>query len=380
MPMDAYNKTDLWKERNARLRNAINYEPVDRIPLLFQGTAWLPVFQGIPLSRYCTEPDVALSSTLDALDALGDIDGVNMQVSGILPVRLASIWLSRVEIPGRELPPDTLWQVHEAEVMKVEDYDIILNKGWEAFLSIISSKVQKPDLVEREAEWMRANGSTIAQRYHHRGYAVLSCMNSTIPFETLCGARSMQQFFLDCYRIPDKVTAALDIGQQFGIDQVIKITNMAGVKGAWVGGWRAASALVAPRIWDKMVLPYYVDMLNQLQRHGITCVLHFDQNWDRDIKRFLEFPKGCVLAFDGTTNIRRAKEILGDHMVFLGDVPSSLFATGTPEQVRVYVRDLIRDLGPRGFIMNPGCDIPFNSPTQNVQAFVAATHEFGKCR
>jgi uroporphyrinogen-III decarboxylase len=378
MPMTQSARIGLWKEREARLGKALNHEPVDRIPLLFQGTAWLPVFQGIPLSRYCTDPDVALSSTLDALDALDDVDGVNMQVSGILPVRLANIWLSRVEIPGRELPADSLWQVHEAEVMKVEDYDIILNKGWEAFLSFISSKVQKPDLVEREAEWFRANGSAIAQRYHKRGYAVLSCMNSTIPFEALCGARSMQQFFLDCYRMPDKVKAALDIGQQFGIDQVIKITNLTGVKGSWVGGWRAASALVAPRIWDKMVFPYYVDMLNQLQQHGITCVLHFDQNWDRDIRRFLEFPKGCVLALDGATNIRRAKEILGDHMVFLGDVPSALFATGTPEQVRVYVRDLIRDLGPRGFVMNPGCDIPFNAPKENVQAFVAATHEFGK--
>ena len=41
-------------------------------------------------------------------------------------------------------------------------------------------------------------------------------------------------------------------------------------------------------------------------------------------------------------------------MVFLGDVLSTLFAAGATEDIRIYVRDLIRDIGNRGLIMCQG--------------------------
>lgn len=375
--LQSRNKLDIWRQREARIRKALNYEPVDRIPVLFYGVAWAPLSQGLPLSHFCTDPEAGVEATLDALDSLPDVDGINQPTGGLISVGLTSLWLSRVEIPGRELPENTLWQVHEEETMKVEDYDIILNQGWEAFLAYIGAKVHKPDLLEKNNEWLRTKGPGLTQRYRERGYSILASMDTTIPFEALCGARSMQKFFFDCYRMPDKVKAALDIGQSFYTNLAISGTSMTDIKATWVGGWRAASALVSPKIWDKLVFPYYHDMLTKLHEHGILCVLHFDHNWDRDIKRFLEFPKGCVLALDGATDIRRAKDILGDHMVFLGDVPSSLFAAGTPDAVYKYVQELIRDLGPTGLIMNPGCDIPPNAPRANVEAFVTATHECG---
>ena len=118
-------------------------------------------------------------------------------------------------------------------------------------------------------------------------------------------------------------------------------------------------------------------MITRLQAEGILCVLHFDQNWDRDISRFLQFPKGCVLSLDGSTDIRRAKRMLSDHMAFLGDVPPALLAAGAPGDVYSYVRDLVRNLGPTGLVMNSGCDIPYNASRANVEAMVAATREFG---
>ena len=33
------------------------------------------------------------------------------------------------------LPDDSLWQVDEAEVMTVDDYDTIIDRGWLAFLA-----------------------------------------------------------------------------------------------------------------------------------------------------------------------------------------------------------------------------------------------------
>jgi uroporphyrinogen-III decarboxylase len=371
------NRLELWKQRDERLRKALNYEPVDRIPVLFSGGAWAPIAMGLKLSTYCTDPDAAFDVALEAMDSLPGLDGSNPLPSGLITPGLTAMWLSKIKVPGIELSDDALWQVEENETMRVEDYDIILNKGWEAFMGEMFSRVQKFDLFERSNAWMMANGPGLAQRYYDRGYALLCCMATSIPFEALCGARSMEKFYFDCYRMPDKVKAALDIGQQFYVNLAIHGTKMLGIPATWVGGWRAASALVSRKIWDKLVFPYFHDMITQLHDNGISSILHFDQNWDRDLKRFLEFPKGCVFAPDGATNIRLAKEILGDHVAFLGDVPPAMLAAGTPDDVRTYVKELIRDLGPTGLIMHSGCDIPFNAPRSNVEAMIEATYEFG---
>jgi uroporphyrinogen-III decarboxylase len=371
------DKLELARQRQEILRKAVNYEPVDRIPFTFLGPAYAPYSVGVPLSKFCLDADAAIDATLDAMDAMGDIEGINAMVAGYWPCLLSSLWLSKIAVPGIELPPNELWQVREEEVMKVEDYDLIINQGYEAFLATILPKVQNKELAEKNNAWMAANLPTVAQRYYQRGYAILTSMNSTIPFESLCGARSMEKFYFDCYRMPDKVKAALDVALPFHINLGIAVTQACGVLGTWVGGWRAASAMVSPKIWDKLVFPYYYEMVTKFQEKGILCVLHFDQNWDRDIARFKEFPKGCVFSPDGSTDIKRAKDILGDHMAFLGDVPASILAAGTPEDVYNYVRDLIRHLGPRGLIMNSGCDMPFNTPQANARAFVAATREYG---
>jgi uroporphyrinogen-III decarboxylase len=43
-----------------------------------------------------------------------------------------------------------------------------------------------------------------------------------------------------------------------------------------------------------------------------------------------------------------------------------------PDDVYQYCFRLIRELGPRGFILQSGCDIPANAKLENVQAMVAA--------
>ena len=89
--------------------------------------------------------------------------------------------------------------------------------------------------------------------------------------------------------------------------------------------------------------------------------------------RFKEFSQGkVVVALDGEIDIIRAKTILGDHFCIMGDVPPALLAFGTPQEVRDYCRKLIRELGPQGFILQSGCDIPANAKVENVQAMVRA--------
>ena len=51
-------------------------------------------------------------------------------------------------------------------------------------------------------------------------------------------------------------------------------------------------------------------MFATLHEHDVFSVLHFDQNWDRDLPRLLELPRrSFVLALDGMTDIRRGTNL-----------------------------------------------------------------------
>ncbi|MCZ7542738.1 MAG: hypothetical protein M5R40_04020 [Anaerolineae bacterium] len=136
--------------------------------------------------------------------------------------------------------------------------------------------------------------------------------------------------------------------------------------------------MLSPSMWETFVFPYYRELVTALAAQGVGAVLHFDHDWTRDLARLRDLPaKRCILNLDGMTDIRKAKALLGDHMAIMGDVPSALFANGAPEAVRAYVRDLVRDVGPTGLLLCPGCDAPLNARPENVEAFVAAGREFG---
>jgi uroporphyrinogen-III decarboxylase len=56
----------------------------------------------------------------------------------------------------------------------------------------------------------------------------------------------------------------------------------------------------------------------------------------------------------------------------MGDVPAAMLYLQTPAEVREYCIKLIGKMGPRGFILQSGCDIPTNAKLENVRAMVAA--------
>ncbi len=374
-----------YQESYDLIEKSIQLEPVDRIPVVYMGTAFAPRYMGMSIARYCADPEASLEVTLAAVDRLdtfaGGVDGVNLPGGGNIAPALTGLWLSHIDVPGRELPEDSLWQVREEEVMTVEDYDTIIEQGWGAFFMQYLPRVIDVAQFGEAMGWMAANQERVQRLHQEHGYVIVCDargVNVNIPFEPLCGGRSMAQFFLDLYRIPDKVEAAMKVIQTETLAGIEAYDGQHGIGGTWIGGWRSASAMLAPKLWDRFVWPYIVELVEALVAKDITPVLHWDHDWTRDLGRLRELPaKKCILNPDGMTDVRKFKELAGDRMAMMGDVPATLFAAGTPDDIHEYVRDLVRDVGPTGLILCPGCDAPINTKPENMEAFVEAAHEYG---
>jgi uroporphyrinogen-III decarboxylase len=106
----------------------------------------------------------------------------------------------------------------------------------------------------------------------------------------------------------------------------------------------------------------------------ICCTLSADL-----VSTLQELPaKKCLLNPDGMTNMRQFKQLAGDRMAMVGDVPASMLAAGTPEDVPKHVRGLIELFEGKGLILCVGCDAPINTKPENMQALVEAAHEYGR--
>jgi uroporphyrinogen-III decarboxylase len=268
-----------------------------------------------------------------------------------------------------------MWQVDEMELMTREDYDLILKDGWPTFFTAFMEERVFDD-VPPDRLTPRWKSLDVRGRWSERGVPVLSGGDVTTPFELLCGSRSLEPFCYDLLEIPDKVEAVIDAVAPHLATNTLRQARERGYPAVWVGGWRGAPHLFSPEMWRRFVWPSFYRLVHEVVDAGLIAILHLDSDWTRELAHFRELPKGrCIMALDGETDIFKAKETLGDHLCLMGDVPASMLFHGRPDDVHRYCRHLIREIGPEGFILQSGCDIPTNAKLENVQAMVAAARD-----
>ena len=355
---------ELYQERLTRIMAAVTLGTPDRVPVVPLGEAFCAKHQGVKLSTFCTTPALSTEVMLKSFTSLGPIDGI--QHTGFFVHNLSAIWLSKVKIYE-----DSLWQVQEEELMKPEDYDTIIQKGFNAFLQ--DFYLNRLDDLGAKLGPFYASVPPSFEAAKAMGVVPFSPMLFTIPYEMFCGGRSMTRFMGDMRKTPEKVKDAMDAAMPDILGGIAGAIGAFKPIGVWVGGWRSASEFISPALWQKFVFPYIKQVVEAVVAAGAVPVLHLDSNWDRDVECFRDLPKAkCVFSPDGMTDIYRVKKLLGDHMCIMGDVHASMLSLGSPDEVYNYSTKLIKDLGPSGFILAQGCDIPPNAKPKNVAAMISA--------
>jgi hypothetical protein len=360
----------LLKERNIRIQKAVAFERPDRVPVVLEYAGFAANVTNTSMAEFISTPAKATQTMIDAFNLVGEGDAINY--GSFSAYGLSYSFGAKVRVPGVDLSSDEMWQVIESEVMTKKDYDSILDIGWETFFkNYLATRI----FIDASPELLPENQTSVdvIGEWAGNSVPVLSGGDITSPFELLCGGRSLEKFFNDLINIPDKVQDVMDAIVPHLSKEIITKASNNGFMMVWVGGWRTAPCMVSPQMWARFVWPYLKQLVDEVIESGLIPLLHLDANWERELERFKEFPKGkIVVALDGDTNIFKAKEILRDHACIMGDVPATLLAFGTKDEVFRYCKELINKIGPEGFILQSGCDIPANAKLENVQAMVRA--------
>ncbi|MBW2610933.1 MAG: uroporphyrinogen decarboxylase [Deltaproteobacteria bacterium] len=363
-------KEETYQNRLTRILQAVALEKPDRIPVVLEYAGFAAHVTQTPMAEFLGNPEKNLQAMIEAYRMVGGGDAINY--GSFWPYSLCYDFMSKVSVPGVDLPENEMWQVVETELMTRDDYDRIVDLGWPAyFKEFMAQKI----LNDVPADYLppRRKSPDVQSAWRKEDIPVLCGGDVTTPFELLCGSRSFMQFAIDLIEIPEKVIAAMDaIVPHLASDGIRRAKNR-GYPLVWVGGWRTAPFMLSPDMWQRFAWPYFQRVVCEVVDAGLIALLHLDSDWTRELERFRELPKGkCIMALDGETDIFKARAVLDGHMCIMGDVPATMLFMDSPDAVYKYCTRLIRELGPQGFILQSGCDIPTNARLENVQAMVEA--------
>ena len=364
----------LYEERLKRIRNAVALKPVDKVPIAPCANGFFANTEGITYAKYIFDHEAACTAALNTFEKLGGVDATQAYIFS--PYFLPLNWMSNVVVPGADLPDDAPWQVLEVELLTRDDYDTILRDGFGAFQKNFFETRLTVNLFEK-LEPILTYMPTAAARHTEAGIPCICDFIMAQPFELFCGGRGLEAFFCqDLFEIPDKLDKVFETTMEFMLADYRQRFEATRPVGVWIGGWRSATELISPQIWDRFVWPYMKRYAELCLEYDVLPIFHLDSRWDRGIERFRELPAGkCVMSLDGTTDIFRAKKVIGDRMCIMGDVRADLLTFGAPEEVYQYAKKLIDAIGREGFILASGCDIPVDAKFENVRAMARAAEE-----
>ncbi len=375
-----------------RLRACVALDRVDRPAILPSYMDRFAALQaGLTFADILERPDEASAAMRNLWDRLGGWGDAVYYAGGTDIYYLSVKFLMRILLPGKHLPRDTYWQIQEVPIIEREDYDLLARMGWNSFALEMIPRVWdiSPEEMERYGSveaYNRGQAERSLDQYRkdtdlwrQKGVEVFVGASVPSPQMALSCARSLTEYTLDLYEIPDKVEEAIWAALPDLIQNGIAGCKATGIPCVAIILERGSGAYYRLNLFERFEFPQLKKMIEEFVRNGITPLLHLDTDWSKNLPYFKEFPKGKVIAsLDGTTNMFNAKEVVRDHVCLMGDVPASLLAAGTTGEVEAYVRKLVEEVGDGGgFILGTGCSMPPNALFQNVKAMIDTCKSYG---
>ncbi len=158
-----------------------------------------------------------------------------------------------------------------------------------------------------------------------------------------------------CYALTDERDLAAQVFRrvgQFLLELHSALAEMDRVGALWLGddmGFNTAT-FISPSDLREFVFPWHRRIAEAAHSRGLPFLLHSCGNLKQVLPDLVSYVGINALHSlpPGIYDIAELKAQYGDRIALVGNVDVDLLARGTPEQVRAWVRDLIRQVGPGG--------------------------------
>lgn len=382
---------ELYRERLARYQGAIRLQPIDRVPIACGSNYFAEIYAGHDKQQFVY--DATQWAVADEV-FVRDFPAVDAHRSGRFwgPLHDA-VGFSFYKLPGRDLAPDVQYQFVEAERMRADEYELLIHDRaaflFERFLpralgEFGASRARSyMAFLKGGIAWMQAAAHTKARVEHlERQLGMPLAMQGAMlaPFDYLAdGLRGLEGIMLDLRRQPDRVKEACDALIPEAVSYALALADPLRRYPIFIPFHRGCRPFLSPAQFDEFYWPSLQQAMLLLIEAGYTIRAYLEGDWSRNWHHMRELPAGTVLCdIDVQGDIFRAKEEIGDWQCLAGGVPDSLLILGAPKKVRERVKLLCERVGEGGgFIVNGGCQIPYDTRPENFRALTEAVLEYG---
>jgi len=405
------------KQREKRLYDTVALKIPDRVPIAAS-------FDYFPAKYNAITTEAAFYDAAKwkaaAAKTLVDFAPDSYFIANMVPGRaLEALGCRQLLVPGHGVPCDGGHQFVEDEYMKSDELETFLSDPSDYLVRVYLPRVfgafaplqrlprldgfiwgyggiwtvqmlTDPDFIQmfeaiaragRELrEWNKEMG-TFVQDMEDLGFPPFSVSLTMAPYDALPDfLRGMRGSMLDLFRQPDKVLEACEKLLPLMVNQGISMAKASGNRRVFIPLHRGADGFMSLKQFETFYWPTLKRLCQALIDEDLMPWIFFEGDYASRLEHLLELPRGKVLAHLDRTDIIRAKEVLGNHMAIMGNVPASLLQTGTKEEVIRYTKNLIDTVGKNGgYVM--GCRAPMDeTDPELVKTWIDCTKEYGTYR
>ena len=324
--------------------------------------------------------------------------------------------------PGHGVPDTAPYQALEAEYMKADEYDALINDPSAYFMrgylprvigamsdfsmigpftdilelpftagSIIPfglPPVQKALKQLMEAgqaalEWVGACRAIDVETTATLGLPGLSGGFTKAPFDILGDTlRGTRAIMLDKFRQPQKLLAALERIVPLAIDLGVRSATNGRKPVVFIPLHKGADGFMSNDDFKKFYWPTLKALLLGLIDEGLIPSLFVEGGYNQrlDIIVDQDIPAGSTIWMFDQTDLREVKKRFTGWACFGGNVPASMLKVAKPVEIREYVKRLIDDVaGEGGYMLATGAVLD-DAEAENLHAMIDAGKENGLYR
>jgi MtaA/CmuA family methyltransferase len=196
------------------------------------------------------------------------------------------------------------------------------------------------------------------------------------PFQESAMLRNINYFMVDIIQEPalvhELMRFSLEMELAFGLAQI-------GAGARFIGVGDAVASLTSPRHYEEFNFPYVAELIAGLKKAGARVKYHACGNTKALLPLFAQL-EADIINLDTLVDLANAKRLLGHKMCLKGNFdPTRILLQGDPEAVKEAARQAIQAGGQGGgFILSPGCELPRDTPLENLDALVEAAKTYGR--
>ena len=172
----------------------------------------------------------------------------------------------------------------------------------------------------------------------------------------------MLDFFDDPAFVRDLFAFTLELALRYGQAQVEAGADIIGIGDA-------AASLIGPKFYEAFVWDYEKKLVDGLHALGVYVRLHICGNTTSIVEGMGRL--GCdIVDLDYFTPVAAAREAMGPEAAILGNLdPVRAVRNSTPAAIAAALHACHQQAGNR-FVVGAGCEVPRDTPLENVQALV----------